>query len=399
MSGSVAKPITHQQTQPVVGRLAPSPTGALHLGNARSFLLAWLSVRQQHGRLILRIEDIDSPRVKPWGMQSTIDDLRWLGLDWDAGPEAAMNNTVSVRDSTPPIHGIDYIQTRRLARYQQVLEQLIADGSVYRCTCSRSEVALAASAPHESSLATLEGPVYPGTCRPSKKSDAPRSLSTDKFVWRWRFADGEASWNDQLRGIMRAIPAEQLGDFVIARGMWPDAPPSDFGMWPDAPPSDFRMWPDARPSDLHLSDSHLSEQRADFPIAHWNCTPAYQLAVVVDDHDMQVTEVVRGDDLIFSTFRQLAILGHLGWRPPRYIHVPLMIGPDGRRLAKRHGDTRLSTFRQSGVSPERIVGYLAWTLGLQAAPEPLQAVDLIGRLDWQALPLAPTIVDNARLPW
>ncbi|MCA9183166.1 MAG: tRNA glutamyl-Q(34) synthetase GluQRS [Planctomycetales bacterium] len=377
MSGSLAKPITRQQTQPVVGRLAPSPTGALHLGNARSFLLAWLSIRQQHGRLILRIEDIDSPRVKPWGMQSTIDDLRWLGLDWDAGPEDAMDNTVSVRDSTPPIHGIDYIQTRRLARYRQVLEQLVADGSVYRCTCSRSEVALAASAPHESSLATLEGPIYPGTCRPSKTSDASRKLSTDKFAWRWRFADGELTWTDQLRGIMHATPAEQLGDFVIARGKWPDAPPSE----------------------LHLSDSHLSKQRTDFASALGDCTPAYQLAVVVDDHDMQVTEVVRGDDLIFSTFRQLAILEHLGWPPPRYIHVPLMIGPDGRRLAKRHGDTRLSTFRQSGVSPERVVGYLAWTLGLQAAPEPLQAVDLIGRFDWQALPLAPTIVDNDLLPW
>ncbi len=377
MSGSLAKPITHQQTQPVVGRLAPSPTGALHLGNARSFLLAWLSIRQQRGRLILRIEDIDSPRVKPWAVQSTIDDLRWLGLDWDAGPEDAVRRTAPTDDSTPPINGIDYIQTRRLGRYQQVLEQLIADGSIYACTCSRSEVARSASAPHESSFATLDGPIYPGTCRPSKKSDAPRSLSTDKFAWRWRFADGEVTWTDQLRGIMRATPAVQLGDFVIARGMWPDA----------------------RPSDLHLSDSHLSEQLDDFAIARSENTPAYQLAVVVDDHDMQVTEVVRGDDLICSTYRQLAILEHLGWPAPRYIHVPLVIGPDGRRLAKRHGDTRLSSFRQRGVSPERVVGYLAWTLGLQAAPEPLQAVDLIGQFDWQALPLAPTVVDNDQLPW
>ncbi len=377
MSGSLAKPITHQHTHPVVGRLAPSPTGALHLGNARSFLLAWLSIRQQHGRLILRIEDIDSPRVKPWGMQSTIDDLRWLGLDWDAGPEDARDNTLSVSDSKSPIHGIDYIQTRRLARYRQVLEQLIADGSVYRCTCSRSEVALAASAPHESSLATLEGPIYPGTCRPSKTSDALRTLSTDKFAWRWRFADGEVTWTDQLRGIMRAAPAEQLGDFVIARRQWPEAPQSE----------------------LHVSNSHFPAKRADSASALGDCTPAYQLAVVVDDHDMQVTEVVRGDDLIFSTYRQLAILEHLGWPVPNYIHVPLMIGSDGRRLAKRHGDTRLSSFRQRGVPAESVVGYLAWTLGLQTSPEPLQAVDLIGRFDWQAIPLTPTIVDNAQLPF
>ena len=374
MIGSLVNPLTHQAAQPVVGRLAPSPTGALHLGNARSFLLAWLSVRQQNGRLILRIEDIDSPRVKPWAVQSTIDDLRWLGLDWDAGPreagpEGAIVGKLSTRLSIDPNYDSDYIQTRRLARYQQILEHLIADGSVYRCTCSRSEVTRAASAPHESSLAALEGPIYPGTCR-SSSSDT--QAPADKFAWRWRFADGEVTWTDQLRGIMRATPAEQLGDFVIARGKWPGAPPSDL---------------------------HPTEKHHELVIAHTDFIPSYQLAVAVDDHDMQVTEVVRGDDLIFSTYRQLAILEHLGWPAPRYMHVPLMIGPDGRRLAKRHGDTRLSAFRQRGVSPERVVGYLAWTLGLQATPAALYASDLIGQLDWQTLSLAPTIVDSDHLPW
>ncbi len=350
MNDWLVDPLTSRETPPVVGRLAPSPTGALHLGNARSFLLAWLSIRQQRGRLILRIEDIDSPRVKPWALQSTVDDLRWLGLDWDSGPEDAVSEDAIVSKPstcivTHPDRGIDYIQTRRLARYQQVIEHLIADGSIYACTCSRSEVARAASAPHESSLAALEGPIYPGTCRPS--SSDTKTPAGD-FAWRWRFDEGEVSWTDQLRGTNRATPAEQLGDFVIARG-------------------DF--------------------------------TPSYQLAVVVDDHDMQVTEVVRGDDLIFSTYRQLAILEHLGWPAPRYHHVPLMIGADGRRLAKRHGDTRLSSFRQRGVSPEHVVGYLAWTLNLQATPEPLHAADLVGQLDWQTLPLAPTIVNNDQLPW
>jgi glutamyl-tRNA synthetase len=363
MTGSGSSPATSPVLQPAVGRLAPSPTGALHLGNARSFLLAWLSIRQQRGKLWLRIEDIDSPRVKAWALRATIDDLRWLGLDWDAGPEdelqaptraEQLSSQAATPDGPTPPQPIEAIQTRRLARYRQVLEQLIADGCLYPCTCSRSEVAQAASAPHESSLASLEGPVYPGTCRPSIPSGSVQArsrdttITIDKFAWRWHFRSGDLVWRDQLRGCMRANPAEQLGDFVIARG---------------------------------------------------DGTPAYQLAVVVDDHDMQVTEVIRGDDLIFSTYRQLAILEHLGWSTPRYFHVPLMLGPDGRRLAKRHGDTRLSTFREQGVAAERVVGYLAWTLGMQATPEPLRASDLIGQLDWSALPRKPTVVDYDLLPW
>ena len=139
----------------VIGRLAPSPTGALHLGNARSFLLAWLSIRQQRGKILLRIEDIDSPRVKPWAREQTLSDLRWLGLDWDWGPDVGGRHS-------------DYVQTSRMDRYREVLERLIADEVVYPCTCSRREAAEAASAPHESSdpaLAPLEGALYPGTCR------------------------------------------------------------------------------------------------------------------------------------------------------------------------------------------------------------------------------------------
>lgn len=361
---------------PVVGRLAPSPTGALHLGNARSFLLAWLSIRQQQGQLWLRIEDIDSPRVKPWAVQSTLEDLRWLGLDWDIGPQLSLSDSPS--SSPEPSHHpqqmaqvdeaselqpasgyVDTIQSRRLARYRQVLEQLIAAGRVYPCTCSRSEVAQAASAPHENSWTTLEGPIYPGTCR-QRTADAlasrhsaaidPSAVASahSKFAWRWHFAAGEVAWQDGLHGNQQAHPAEQLGDFVIAQA---------------------------------------------------DGTPAYQLAVVVDDHDMQVTEIVRGDDLIFSTYRQLAILQHLSWPAPHYLHVPLMLGPDGRRLAKRHGDTRLSTYRQRGVSAEQIVGYLAWTLGLQSHNTPLAAVELIGKLEWPNLSLQPTVVDSQQLGW
>lgn len=324
--------------QEVVGRLAPSPTGALHLGNARSFLLAWLSARKQKGRVILRIEDIDSPRVKPWAKQATIDDLAWLGLDWDSGPaESPGLGGSGVAD-------IPLVQTQRLERYRELLEQLVASDRVYPCTCSRSDIANAQSAPHHeggrqaTSVArpAMDGQVYPGTCR--NKTVVKSELPT-KFVWRWKFATGERTWMDQLLGRVSLCPSEQLGDFVIAK-------------------SDF--------------------------------LPAYQLAVVADDHDMGVTEVVRGDDLVYSTFRQMAIQEQFEWIAPKYFHVPLILGDDGRRLAKRHGDTRLSYFREQGVSPRAIVGFLAWTLKLLPEPESCSPRDLLETFDWSRIPKEPT---------
>jgi glutamyl-tRNA synthetase len=312
-------------TRPVVGRLAPSPTGALHLGNARSFLLAWLSARAQRGQVLLRIEDIDSPRVKPWAVAATVEDLNWLGLDWDNVGE-------------------HWVQTERLERYRQVLEELQRSGRIYACTCTRSEVAEAASAPHESPLlldsATflvsaphLEGPLYPGTCR--QRTAPPQPTDATSFAYRWHLADEALGWNDQLLGPQSANPCRQLGDFVIARS---------------------------------------------------NGIPAYQLAVIVDDRDQGISEVVRGNDLVPSTYRQLSILQALGWGHPVYAHVPLVVGPDGRRLAKRHGDTRLSWFRNQGVSPQALVGYLAWTAGLIDRIEPVSPRELIGSFRWSDMP-------------
>ncbi len=321
-----------------IGRLAPSPTGALHIGNARSFLLAWLSIRQQSGKLLLRIEDIDSPRVKSWSRSQTLEDLRWLGLDWDFGPDIGGPQKT-------------YIQTERSARYREVLEQLIDDGVVYRCHCSRSEVAVAASAPHESLTGEplLEGVIYPGTCRPPVGAATCKETQVStllEYAWRWQFSDRKFEWRDELLGQQQANPARQLGDFVVGK------------------------------SDM---------------------TPAYQLAVVVDDHDMGVTEVVRGNDLVPSTYRQLAILEHLGWPIPKYVHLPLVVGPDGRRLAKRHGDSRLCYYRQRGVSPQRVVGYLAWSLGLIEELRSLKPNELIGTLDWTRLPTSPTVFDERLL--
>lgn len=313
-----------------IGRLAPSPTGTLHLGNARTFLLAWLSIRQQGGTLLLRMEDIDTPRVKAGAVQSALEDLRWLGFDWDYGPDL----------SDGSVGGIALTQSQRLTRYREVLESLVRQGRVYRCSCTRSQIAQAtASAPHEIGLTHLEGPIYPGTCRANLQSAAHVDFSeSDTAALRWAFEPGEASWYDQLLGTQSANPAEQLGDFVIGRA---------------------------------------------------SGSPSYQLAVVVDDHDTGVSEVVRGDDLMVSTFRQQAIIKQFGWQPPLYYHVPLVMDADGRRMAKRQGDS-LSYFRQQQTDPRAIIGYLAYTLKLVDRPRAIAPIDLVGKLDWNRIPLAPT---------
>lgn len=307
-------------TAPIVGRLAPSPTGAQHVGNARTFLLAWLSIRSQGGRLILRMEDIDSPRVKPGAAQQAIEDLQWLGLDWDEGPDLGGPQ-------------LSYVQTERLALYDRALRQLKDRELAYPCTCSRSEVAAAASAPHVGQ----EGPRYPGTCTGNNAAKG-NELAPGTFAWRLRTSDQSRTFRDGLAEEVRCNVHAELGDFVIAKA---------------------------------------------------DGTPAYQLAVVVDDHEMGITEVVRGDDLLPSAFRQLELYDLFGWEPPRFIHVPLVIGEDGRRLAKRHGDTRLATFRAAGVRSEQIIGLVAWSCGLLPEPTPVTPRELLPQFSWQAVRREP----------
>ncbi|QDU25252.1 Glutamate--tRNA ligase 1 [Anatilimnocola aggregata] len=307
---------------PIVGRLAPSPTGAQHVGNARTFLLAWLSARSQQGKLILRMEDIDSPRIKPGAAQQAIDDLRWLGLEWDEGPDVGGPQ-------------FSYVQTERLPLYEQALAQLKQAERIYPCTCTRSEVAAAASAPH----AGQEGPRYPGTCAANTAALASRFVP-GSFAWRFRTTDERLTIHDGLAGEVSCSVNQELGDFVIAKA---------------------------------------------------DGTPAYQLAVVVDDHAMGITEVVRGDDLLPSAFRQQQLYDFFGWQPPRFIHVPLVIGEDGRRLAKRHGDTRLATFRAAGIAPERIIGLLAWSCGLRPTAAPIHARELLADFSWQRIAKIPFV--------
>jgi glutamyl-tRNA synthetase len=306
-----------------MGRLAPSPTGAQHIGNARTYLIAWLLARSRGGRVMLRLEDIDSPRIKPGAAQEALSDLRWLGLDWDAEP---------------------MIQSHRLAAYRGALDRLRQLDLVYPCTCTRSDVERAASAPH----AEHEGPVYPGTCAGRTASDA-ESLGDRPFCWRFRAGDAPSEFHDGFRGDIRVQPSLSGGDFVVWKATSPGGPPS---------------------------------------------MPAYQLAVVVDDAAQGVTEVVRGDDLIPSTPRQLLLYRALGLKPPAFFHVPLVVGPDGRRLAKRHGDTRLAALRQAGVRPEMLVGLLAWSCGWIDSVQPTAPADLLSHFCLNSIPTEPFVLTS-----
>ena len=279
-----------------VARLAPSPTGAQHLGNARTFLIAYWSARSQNAQLLLRIEDIDSPRIKPWATQQAIDDLAWLGIEHD---------------------GDRIVQTERVAVYQNILDQLIRDDRVYPCVCTRKDIEDAASAPHESSRLIHtnmdhtsgilpETTVYPGTCSSWSHGDSWSDAGT--YCLRFRIDSELMRLTDDIAGKVTCDPVYALGDF---------------------------------------------------PVTRKEGTAAYQLAVVIDDLESGVTEVVRGDDLLASAFRQNQIYAHFDQPTPRYAHVPLVVGEDGRRLAKRHGDTRLSWYRDQGVAPVQIVAWAA----------------------------------------
>jgi glutamyl-tRNA synthetase len=183
----------------IVGRLAPSPTGGLHLGHARTFLIAWLTARRKAGRVVLRIEDLDSSRVRADALATALVDLRWLGLDWDEGPD--------VRGPSAP-----YVQSQRASHYDRALEKLKATESVYPCTCTRADVERAASAPH----AADEGPTYPGTCAHRSAGDAAM-LEHRSFAWRFRVPPGPVAWDDLFMGRVELDPSRLGGDFIVAR--------------------------------------------------------------------------------------------------------------------------------------------------------------------------------------
>ncbi len=316
---------------PYRGRFAPSPTGPLHLGNARTALVAWLAARAAGGAFLMRVEDLDGPRVRP-GLESRIlEELLWLGLDWDEGPGAG--------GAFGP-----YRQSERLPRYAEALERLRDLGLVYPCFCSRAEVAAASQAPHAPSD---DGPRYPGTCRDLSAAGREERAAHRRPAWRFRTPAGPVAFEDAVHGAQAVDVAAAVGDFVLARA---------------------------------------------------DGVPAYQLAVVVDDAAMGVTDVVRGDDLLPSTARQILLYRALGLAVPRFAHVPLVLGPDGERLAKRHGAVSLGDLRARGADPRAVVGLLAALAHL--APDGARAAprDLVAAFDLRRIPTAPAVL-APQAPW
>jgi glutamyl-tRNA synthetase len=302
-------------------RLAPSPTGALHLGNLRTFLANYLLARQRGWKVLMRVEDIDGPRIKPGAAEEMLAELRWLGLDW----------------SEPAVW-----QSRRMGQYESALARLAAMGAAYPCACSRKDVLMASGAPHAEDGAGA----YPGTCRGVYASAADASAAAGRpAAWRVKVTPEAITVADRFAGPRHFDLARTCGDFVVYRGR------------------------------------HL---------------PAYQLAVVVDDAEAGVDAIVRGEDLLESAARQIHLRRLLGLGPePAYWHLPLVVGPDGRRLAKRHGDTRLATYRQAGATPQRVLGLLAAWSGAIDRPRELSMEDLLGRFDLDRLPRAPAVFTEA----
>ncbi|MEZ5990967.1 MAG: tRNA glutamyl-Q(34) synthetase GluQRS [Planctomycetota bacterium] len=329
------------------GRLAPTPSGYLHLGNARSFLLAWLWARHEDGRIIIRVEDIDRPRCKPELREGALEDLQWLGLDWDVGPHAG-----------DPVG--EYDQQTRTELYRRYLKQLADIGLAYPCTCTRKDIEQASSAPHGD-----EGAVYPGTCRDRWESfEQAEAESGIKPAWRFKFEGGQTlfslaktgsdplphtvSFHDEVQGEVSIDPST-LGDFVL--------------------------W---RRDDL----------------------PSYQLAVAVDDALMGVSQVLRGRDLLSSTARQLALYRALGLTAPtHWAHVPFLQDEQARRMAKRDGDLALVQLRDSGVTPERIIGFAAWSAGLLSELKPVSAQELVGEFSLANVGTDDFVVTAEHLAW
>ena len=324
-----------------VGRLAPSPTGALHLGNVRTFMIAWLRARSQGGKVIFRMEDLDHPKDKPGAAAQAVEDLKWLGFDWDE----------------------EYVQSERIDCYRQALDSIRE--LVYPCVCSRRDVEAAQSAPHEG-----EQLYYPGTCRgrfSSWREAADYKLS--QLASQSNIRTIEHSNNSHLPCWRFRVPEKTIVSFD------------------DAFAGHY--------------EQDVSRTLGDFPLARDEFGAGYTLACTVDDLLMGVTEVVRGDDLLAATPAQILLANtlrtssalHLHLHStPSYCHVPLVVGRDGKRLAKRHGDTRIATYREQGKSPEEILGFLAVSCGWAEKGERVSLCDLLTRFDLGTIPHEPFMV-------
>lgn len=314
-------------------RFAPSPTGYLHVGNARTALFNWLFARQKKGVFILRVEDTDVERSRHEFYERLMTDLRWLGLDWDEGPD--------VGGEYGP-----YLQSQRMEIYHHYAQQLLTEGKAYYCFCSPEELEQA----RQQALAAGKMPIYSGRCRRIPPEEAAaRVAQGEKAALRLRTPDqGEIVFNDLVRGRL-CFQLEVIGDPILIRS---------------------------------------------------NGMPAYNYAVVIDDHLMAVTHVIRGEDHISNTPRQILAYLALGWEPPQFAHLSMVMGEDNTRLSKRHGATSVDQFAREGILPEALFNYLAM-LGWSPPEgrEVLLADELVRLFDLTRVSRSAAIFDYQKLYW
>lgn len=310
---------------PVRGRFAPSPTGRMHLGNAFAALMCWLGARSRGGQLVLRVEDIDPQRSRDEFYPVLEEDLRWLGLDWDEGPD--------VGGPYAP-----YTQGERLESYAAAVRTLVGQGAVYPCYCTRKELRQAA----ERAVRRNAGRGYPGFCRNlTAQERSKREVGGRNPALRCVLPERESVFEDACLGTVRL---------------------------------------------------HTRDLGGDFPVRRSDGVFAYQLAVVADDMAMNITQVVRGEDILDSTPRQLRLYELLGATPPEYAHVPLLVDTDGKKLSKRHQSLELAALRERGVSPHAVTGWLAHACGLRDTARPLRPGELLPGFSFRSLCRGPIVV-------
>jgi nondiscriminating glutamyl-tRNA synthetase len=314
-------------------RFAPSPTGYVHVGNARTALFNWLFARHHGGAFVLRIEDTDVERSEARYETQLIADLRWFGLDWDEGPDAG--------GAFAP-----YRQSERLELYSRYARELIDQGHAYFCFCTAEQL----EAERDAALKAGRQPRYSGRCRHRPREEAARKVAEGQSASIRLKIEGSAfTWKDLVHGLT-TISTDVMGDFILVR-----------------------------------SDGH----------------PAYNYAVVIDDHAMEITHVIRGDDHISNTPRQLAVYEALGWAPPEFAHLSTILGEDRTRLSKRHGATSLENFREMGILPEALANYLAllgWSAG-DGTRELFTLQELVAEFSLDHITRSPATFDLEKLRW
>jgi nondiscriminating glutamyl-tRNA synthetase len=317
----------------VRARFAPSPTGYVHVGNARTALFNWLFARHQGGAFVLRIEDTDVERSEERYEKQLLDDLKWLELDWDEGPDKG--------GAFGP-----YRQSERKALYARHATELIDQGHAYFCFCSPEQL----EAERQEALKAGLQPRYSGRCRGRPREEAARKVAAgEPAAVRLKIAGATFAWNDLVHGPV-TFAADVIGDFILVR-----------------------------------SDGH----------------PTYNFTVVIDDHSMQISHVIRGDDHISNTPRQLAVYQAFGWEPPAFAHLSTILGPDRTRLSKRHGATSVASFREMGILPQALRNYLlllGWSAG-DGKTEKLSSEEMIVQFSLERVHSSPAVFDQEKLEW